>query len=263
MKTSPNESKRERKEIITLHITSNKITISILNCCIIQCNVRAYKCSRHSLFWCWVCSISSFSNLLSKNICLLYPKKTLLKLWDWTEALYVHTQRKLCNIWYLCKLHRCSFPVHLCVFNQCREGAMKGLLIRTGGQTSKTDKQGRVWCCCVVLRPGLETADWCKTETRGWNSQRVGREGVTESWSETDGKREREGESDGAQERRVGRREEGRRDIIEPVWVSRLTELQGAAPAQRCYCKFPSLYRIHPEVLLILSNIMSTTLELC
>ncbi len=104
----------------------------------------------------------------------------------------------------------------------------------------QTDKQGRVWCCCLVLRPGLETADWCKIETRGWN-------GWMEGESEREGERFKEwvkaearlmaGERGEVVHKREGW-EEGGRDIIEPVWVSRLTELQGAAPAHHCYCKF-------------------------
>lgn len=145
--------------------------------------------------------------------------------------------------------------MHLCVFNQCRAVALDA-----DRQTdTQADGQGRAWCCCLVLRPGLETADWCKIETRGWNRERED-ERVSESQSRLMA-REREGERDGAQERRVGGRRDRGRDIIEPVWVSRLTELQGAAPAHHCYCKFPSLYGIHPKVHLIPSDLMSLTLE--
>lgn len=82
-------------------------------------------------------------------------------------------------------------------------------------------------------RPGPETADWCKIETRGWKSLRVRQWGKAEA-------RLMAGEKERRRTRHEGGRKEGG-DIIEPVWVSRLMELQGAAPAHRRSCALPSL----------------------
>lgn len=120
--------------------------------------------------------------------------------------------------------------------------------------------QGLVLLCSAEARPG---DCWLMQNRNTGVEQSEGGERGSEWKLKRDWWQERKRGRERWCTREKGGREEGRRDIIEPVWVSRLTELQGAAPAQRCYCKFPSLYRIHPEVLLILSNIMSTTLELC
>lgn len=65
----------------------------------------------------------------------------------------------------------------------------------------------------------------------------------------------REKERDGAQERRVG----GRKERHYRASVSQQVD---RASGCGCYCTFPSLYCIHPEVCLILSDIMPLILEL-
>lgn len=45
----------------------------------------------------------------------------------------------------------------------------------TSGCT-RTDRWAVLGWCCLVLRPGPQTADWCKTETRGWSGWREGKE---------------------------------------------------------------------------------------
>lgn len=118
-------------------------------------------------------------------------------------------------------MHPFDFAWTPCISEQGK----KVLGFSAGGST-RTDRWAVLgWCCCLVLRPGPQTADWCKTETRGWSGWREGKE------------RERV-EAKARVTVRDGRGEEGgvgvEGDIIEPVWVSRLTELQGVVLAHRC-----------------------------
>ncbi len=155
---------------------------------------------------------------------------------------------------FLCKMHTPSFPVHLCVFNQCRAVALdRQTYTQTGRQTGRAG-QGLVLLFSAEAWPG---DCWLmQNKTRGWNREREREREGTREWVKAEARlMAREREREGKREREMAHKregwEDGGRDIIEPVWVSRLTELQGAAPAHHCYCKFPSLYGIHQKVHLL------------
>ena len=141
----------------------------------------------------------------------------------------------------------CTRPHFQCIcVNQCRA-------VAHDADTQTHRQTGLVLLCSAEAQP----RDCWLMQNRNTGVEQL--EGEREwEWVKAEARlMAKEKERDGAPERRVGGKRERGRNIIEPVWVSRLTELQGAAPAHHCYCQGPALCWMHPEVPLIVPGIMS------